>query len=75
VYDHAWFCIYVYFGVYLPSTRKNICIFCFWPWLTLLSMSSSFIHLPLTFKLHNSLWLSNTPLCIYTTISWSSHQL
>jgi hypothetical protein len=24
---------------------------------------------------HYSLWLSNTPLCIYTTISWSIHQL
>jgi hypothetical protein len=37
-------------------------------------MSSNCIHLPSN---HMSLflWLTNTPLCIYTTISWSIHQL
>jgi hypothetical protein len=82
VYDHAYFLVYVYLWIYLLCMRENMCLLCFWSWLTSLNMmSSNYIHLPsnpmsFTFKpCHYSLWLSNTPFCIYTTISWSIHQL
>jgi hypothetical protein len=48
VYDHACFCVCVYLWIYLPHTRENMHLLCFWFWLTSLSMmSSSCIHLPL----------------------------
>jgi hypothetical protein len=54
--------------------RENMCLLCFWSWLTSLSiMSSNCLHLPSN---PMSLFLlTNTPLCICSTISWSIHQL
>jgi hypothetical protein len=71
VYDHACFCACVYLWIYLLP----MWLLCFWFWVASLNMmSSNCIRLPSS---HMSLflWLSNTPLCIYTTISWSIHQL
>jgi hypothetical protein len=74
VYDHACFCAYVYLLDLSSMYERKTWSLCFWAWLTLLSMmSSSYIHLPSN---HMSLLLmGNTPLCIYTTFSWSIHQL
>jgi hypothetical protein len=48
VYDHACFWVYVYLWIYLSHMRENICLLCFWSWLTSLNMvSSNCIHLPL----------------------------
>jgi hypothetical protein len=47
VYDHACFCVYVYFWIYLSCMRESMHLLCLWPWLTLLNMmSSNCIHLP-----------------------------
>jgi hypothetical protein len=55
VYDHAWFCVYVYLWTYLPCMRENVWLSCFWVWLTSLNMmSSSCIYLPSN---HMSLFL------------------
>jgi hypothetical protein len=76
VYDHACFCVYVYLWFYLPRMRENMWLLCFWSWLiySLNMTSSNCIHLPSN---HMSLFLmvSNTPMCLYTTISWYFHQL
>jgi hypothetical protein len=46
VYDHACFCVYIYFWSIFHICEKT-CILCFWSWLTSLSlMSSNYIHLP-----------------------------
>jgi hypothetical protein len=46
VYDHAWFCVYVYLWIYLPLMRENV-VFVFLTCLTSLSMMSlNWIHLP-----------------------------
>jgi hypothetical protein len=74
-YDHAWFCVYVYLWIFLPCMRENMQLFCFWAWLTSLNMmSSNCIHL-LSNNMSLFLWLSNSPLCICTTIFRSIHQL
>jgi hypothetical protein len=45
VYDHACF-VYVYLWIYLPHTRENMHLLCFWSRLTSLSvMFSTCIHL------------------------------
>jgi hypothetical protein len=73
VYGHAWFCVHVYLRIYLPCMRENMLLLFFWPRLTSLSITSSNC-IPWN-PIYYFLWLSNTPLCIYTTISWSIHQL
>ena len=48
----------------------------FWVWLISLSIIfTNFIHLPANAIFYHSLWLSNIPLYIYTTVSLSIHQL
>jgi hypothetical protein len=71
---YACFCVYVYIWISHPCMRENMQFLCFWSWLTSLNMmSSNCIHL---LSNHMSLiFMTNTPLCIYTTISWSVHQL
>jgi hypothetical protein len=61
VYNHACFCVYVYLWIYLPCTKENIWLLCFWSWLTSLNMMSSNCIYPQTIG-HYSLWQSNTPL-------------
>jgi hypothetical protein len=57
VYDHVYFCVYVYLSSYLPCMRENMHLLCFWSWLTSLSMvSSNCIHYLQT-PCHYSLWL------------------
>jgi hypothetical protein len=57
------------FCFYLPCLRENMWLLSFWTWLISLKiMASNFIHLP-SHQFHYSLWLSKTPLCIYTTFS------
>jgi hypothetical protein len=47
VYDHVWFCVYIYLWIYLPHMRETMHLLCFWSWLTSLNMmSSNCIHLP-----------------------------
>jgi hypothetical protein len=66
VHDHACFCVYVYVWICLPCMRENMQPLCFWAWLTSLTMiSSNCTHLPSNL-MSLFLWLSNTPLCIYT---------
>jgi hypothetical protein len=68
------FCVYLYLWI-CSHMRENMWLLCFWAWLTSLSMmSSNCIPLPST-TCHYSLCLINSPLCIYTTFSWSIHQL
>jgi hypothetical protein len=72
-----WSCLflYVYLWISLSHMRGNMCLLCFWSWLTSLNMMfSNCIHLPSN-PCHYSLQLSNNPLCICTTISWSIHHL
>jgi hypothetical protein len=74
---HDYFYVYVYL-LDLSSTpcmRENMRLLSFWVWLTSLNMSPPMASIYLQITYHYSLWLSNTPLCINTTISWSSHQL
>jgi hypothetical protein len=75
VYDHAYFCEYVYFWIYLVWIRENTWHLSFWAWFTSLNMmSSNCIHL-LPTTCYYSFWLSKTLLCIYTTFSWFICQL
>jgi hypothetical protein len=75
VYHHASFCKYIYPWICRPRMRENMRLLCFWSWLTSLNMMSSSSSIYHQTPCHYSLWLSNSPLCIYTTISWSIHQL
>jgi hypothetical protein len=76
VYDRACFCVYVYLWICLSGMRENMQLLCFWSWLASLNMmSSNCIHLPSN---HMSLFLmaeQYSTVYIYTTISWSIHQL
>jgi hypothetical protein len=68
IYDHACFCVHVYL---LDLSSQNMRPLSFWAWLTSPNMmSSNCMHLQST--CHR---LRNTPLCIYTTFSWSVYQL
>jgi hypothetical protein len=63
VYDHACF-------------WEKTCSFCVSePGLLQLTWCPPIPSIYLQTTCHYSLWLSNTPLCIYTTISWSIHQM
>jgi hypothetical protein len=64
------------FWIYLPHMRENMLPLSFWAKLNSLNMMSSncILYFQTTWC-HYSLWLSKTPLCIYTTFSWSTHQL
>jgi hypothetical protein len=65
VYDHAWFCAYVCL-LDLSSVDERKCsafVFLILANFTYI-MSSNCIHLPSN-PMSFSLWLSNTPLCIY----------
>jgi hypothetical protein len=69
VYDYACFLCICLLWIYLPHMRENMWPLSFCAWLTSLNMmSSSCIHLPSN---HMSLflWLSKTPLCVFTIIS------
>jgi hypothetical protein len=47
VYDHVCFCVYVYLWIYLTCLRENMCLLCFWSWLTSFNMMPwNCIHLP-----------------------------
>jgi hypothetical protein len=47
VYDHAYFCVYIYSWIYLPCMKENMHLLCFWSWITSLNMMfSNSIHLP-----------------------------
>jgi hypothetical protein len=65
--------VYIFtFWICLPHMRESMWPLSFWACLTTLNMMfSNCIHLPR----HCSLWLSKTPWCIYTTISWFIHHL
>jgi hypothetical protein len=52
-----------------------VCVLSFWAGLLHLTWCSLIASIYLQTTCHYSLWLSNTPLCVYTTISWSIHQL
>jgi hypothetical protein len=67
------FSVHIYLWICLPYMTENMQPLCFWSWLTSINMiSSNCIHLPSN---HMSLWLSNIPLCMYTTFYWSIYQL
>jgi hypothetical protein len=78
---HIWFCmalflcIYLCFGSMLPVWVKT-CSLCFSdPILIHLTWCPPIAFIYIQTTCHYSLWLCKTPLCIYTTISWSIHQL
>ena len=59
-----------------PLIKENIRALVFWDWLTSFSTKfSNSIHLPTNAMIYSPLWLSNIPLCIYTTLSLSIHLL
>jgi hypothetical protein len=68
--------VYVFiFWIYLPCMRENM-----WPCLSesgllLLTWCPPVVSIYFPTTCHYSLWLSNTPLRIYTMFSWSIHQL
>jgi hypothetical protein len=75
VYVHACFCTYVYLWICLLFMRENMHLLCFWSCLISLSIIfSSWIH-STSNLMSLSLWMSRTPLCVCTTISWSIQQL
>jgi hypothetical protein len=68
VYDHTFLCVCLLLDLSSTYERKHAFLE-FWSWLT------DVLHLPSKTPCHYLLWLSTTPLCICTTISWSIHQL
>jgi hypothetical protein len=68
--------VFMYMFIFISTFHllEKMCFLCFWAWLTSLTRCHvAPIYLQAT--CHYSLWPSNTPLCMYTTFSWSILQL
>jgi hypothetical protein len=66
------FCVYLYLWIYLPCIRENMHLLCFWSWPTSLTWYPPTASIYLQTTCHYSLWPTNTPLYMCTTISWST---